>query len=83
MPERNTAVISTHAFTEGDLVYLPLIFLLNISTHAFTEGDPETLAGYTPKNISTHAFTEGDLFPVQSVPENTVFQLTPSRKATF
>ena len=54
-------VISTHALTEGDGVFVPLALHQLISTHALTEGDPIPSYSFPHKAISTHALTEGDV----------------------
>lgn len=57
--------------------------MLVFSTHAFTEGDEQKVNIDGISTISTHAFTEGDgpslTYPFVVM----IFQLTPSRKATF
>ena len=75
--------ISTHALTEGDKnvkSYDNRIFYFNSRPH----GGRPTLK-YNGKDyaiISTHALTEGDLNGVSCGYGITLFQLTPSRRAT-
>ena len=53
-----------------------------ISTHALTEGDNISRSNAGCVGISTHALTEGDLaIHFHRLPK--VFQLTPSRRATY
>ena len=55
----------------------------SISTHALTEGDSRRVSVSMPSNISTHALTEGDVLKHAVVFLFFIFQLTPSRRATF
>ena len=54
-----------------------------ISTHALTEGDVAICDADGNEKISTHALTEGDCLVPYNDFEEKVFQLTPSRRATF
>ena len=53
-----------------------------ISTHALTEGDAHVVVTVFRCNISTHALTEGDSSRSSMLSSFTIFQLTPSRRAT-
>ena len=57
--------------------------MLEISTHALTEGDPRDGDTCVLVNISTHALTEGDPRSVSLLCVSGLFQLTPSRRATY
>ena len=54
-----------------------------ISTHALTEGDADIFCRFLRQKISTHALTEGDTPTVPVSDHPFVFQLTPSRRATW
>ena len=54
-----------------------------ISTHALTEGDCNVGADTVQPDISTHALTEGDRSPTSAHSLPVLFQLTPSRRATY
>ena len=58
----------------------PIYF--SISTHALTEGDLEFFGLLKGDDISTHALTEGDGALYADITEASIFQLTPSRRAT-
>ena len=72
--------ISTHALTEGDEMCVQGGYNYEISTHALTEGDGQMPATNETSFISTHGgrlcHENPDQFPH-------LFQLTPSRRATF
>ena len=75
--------ISTHALTEGDSVRLSTSAPRSISTHALTEGDIFVLPDR--KNAEDFNSRPHGGRPDRFVPFvfSSVFQLTPSRRATF
>ncbi len=83
LEDRVRVVISTHALTEGDGGMGTDELTQSISTHALTEGDVYNSLAINLFKISTHALTEGDV-PITHPSFGTfVFQLTPSRRATY
>ena len=74
--------ISTHALTEGDKLWDEERANEIISTHALTEGDNRKIQYRIYQSISTHALTEGDEGSETGKTKISVFQLTPSRRAT-
>ena len=80
---RSFSLISTHALTEGDKIHRCYMCLPRISTHALTEGDPfPRLLLCRKRNFNSRPHG-GRRYVYRSDIYRIVFQLTPSRRATF
>ena len=81
--QRSIEIISTHALTEGDLMIVSFVEYCGHFNSRPHGGRPSgcNLFPVLPI-ISTHALTEGDVSGRIS-PFTSIFQLTPSRRATW
>ena len=81
-PTSTSVIISTHALTEGDHPTEPRVAFGTYFNSRPHRGRREAFHLFLFQNISTHALTEGDSPSVTVFPGLSLFQLTPSQRAT-
>ena len=75
--------ISTHALTEGDLQKYNFHLSAHISTHALTEGDSAAARSFRSLRHFNSRPHGGRLLCTLGRRTRYIFQLTPSRRATY